>query len=78
MLPLSLFSSTKKFYLSRQLFLPSSSLLLPQDDDMGYVGEDEDTATLAAEAVAAAVEACDVTEYAASLQALKEATGSVE
>ena len=45
---------------------------------MGYVGEDEDTATLAAEAVAAAVEACDVTEYAASLQALKEATGSVE
>ena len=49
-----------------------------EDDDMS-VGEDEDTAALAAAAaVAAAVANCDATAYAASLQDLKKATGSVE
>ena len=42
---------------------------------MGYVGEDEDTATLAAEAVAAAVAAGDATAFAEALAVQKKLPG---
>ena len=54
MLPLSLFSSTKKIISLTPTVSSFIFLLLPQDDDMGFgEDEDDDTATLAAAAALA-------------------------